>query len=135
MGQNYKTSYEDEILTITIPDKLPNLKYKPTYTQKIILKTIINSCKQYEGLFLDEFVVVFVKIFESTQKRWDADNRTIKPIQDGLVYAGVIRDDSIFNSCYMVRGTGTERDSYIEVRVAKADRIIGFMYEEFYENT
>lgn len=38
------------------------------------------------------FVLVIVKIFEK-RKIWDVDNRTVKPIQDGLIHGGVIRDD------------------------------------------
>lgn len=28
---------------------------------------------------------------------WDADNRTVKPIQDGLIHSGVIKDEERVN--------------------------------------
>ena len=70
-GQNYETSYEDGVLKILIPDKLPNLKGKPTDSQRLIFRTIINSCEQYKGLFVGERVMVIVRIYDETKNRWD----------------------------------------------------------------
>ena len=57
---------------------------------------------------------------------WDADNRTVKPIQDGLIHGGVIKDDNIFNCCYMVQGFYSDIP-HIEVSVLEADKIINFI--------
>ena len=66
-----------------------------------------------------------VKIFEK-RKVWDIDNRTVKPIQDGLIHGGVIRDDNLFNCCYMVQGFYSDTP-HIEVSVLEADKIISFI--------
>ena len=72
-----------------IPDKLPNLKNKSSYAHKNIILNIARTTRDYAGLFIDKFVIVIIKIFEK-RKIWDADNRTVKPIQDGLIYGDKI---------------------------------------------
>ena len=52
--------------------------------------------------FYDNSVIVIIKIFDDT-KIWDADNRNVKPIQDGLIQGRVIKDDNIYCSSYMVQ--------------------------------
>ena len=49
-------------------------------------------------MFFNKFVIVLIKIYEK-RKIWDADNRTVKPIQDGLIHGGLIKDDNLFNCC------------------------------------
>ena len=86
---------------------------------------IAEITKPYERLFYDKFVIVVVKIFEK-RKVWDIDNRTVKPIQDGLIHGGVIRDDNLFNCCYMVQGFYSDTP-HIEVSVLEADKIMSFI--------
>ena len=86
---------------------------------------IAEITKQYDKLFFDKYVIVIIKIFEK-RKVWDADNRTVKPIQDGLIHGGVIKDDNIFNCCYMVQGFYSDIP-HIEVSVLEADKIINFI--------
>ena len=108
-----------------IPEKLPTLKNPSSYAHKQIILNIAEVTKQYQKLFFDNFVIVIIKIFDK-MKVWDVDNRTVKPIQDGLVYGGIIKDDNLFNCCYMVQGVSSSIP-HIEVYVLKADTILKFI--------
>lgn len=125
INNEYKASLKDNILSLYIPEKLPNLKNRSSYAHKQIILNIAEITKPYERLFYDKFVIVVVKIFER-RKVWDVDNRTVKPIQDGLIHGGVIRDDNLFNCCYMVQGFYSDTP-HIEVSVLEADKIISFI--------
>lgn len=125
INNEYKASLKDNILSLYIPEKLPNLKNRSSYAHKQIILNIAEITKPYERLFYDKFVIVVVKIFEK-RKVWDVDNRTVKPIQDGLIHGGVIRDDNLFNCCYMVQGFYSDTP-HIEVSVLEADKIISFI--------
>lgn len=128
INNDYKANLKDNVLSLYIPEKLPNLKNRSSYAHKQIILNIAEITKPYQKLFYDKFVLVIVKIFEK-RKVWDADNRTVKPIQDGLIHGGVIRDDNLFNCCYMVQGLYSDT-SYIEVSVLEADKIIKFIDNE-----
>jgi len=65
--------------------------------------------------------MTIIKIYDNT-KIWDADNRNVKPIHDGLIHGKVIKDDNIYCSCYMVQGYYSDRP-YAEVYVLSADEI------------
>ena len=65
--------------------------------------------------------MTIIKIYDNT-KIWDADNRNVKPIQDGLIYGKVIKDDNIYCSCYMVQGYYSNRP-HTEVYVIADDEI------------
>ena len=125
INDDYKACLNNNILSLYIPEKLPNLKIKSYYAHNQIIFNVARITKQYNELFYDKFVIVIVKIFD-TRKVWDADNRTIKPIQDGLIYGGVIRDDNLFNCCYMVQGFFSEIP-HIEVSVLEADNILNYI--------
>lgn len=125
IDNNYKATLEDNVLSLYIPEKLPNLKNRSSYAHKQIILNIAEITKPYERLFYDKFVIVVIKIFEK-RKVWDVDNRTVKPIQDGLIHGGVIRDDNLFNCCYMAQGFYSDTP-HIEVSVLKANEIINFI--------
>ena len=125
INNEYKASLKDNVLSLYIPEKLPNLKNRSSYAHKQIILNIAEITKPYERLFYDKFVIVVVKIFEK-RKVWDVDNRTVKPIQDGLIHGGVIRDDNLFNCCYMVQGFYSDTP-HIEVSVLEANKIISFI--------
>lgn len=125
IDNDYKATLEDNVLSLYIPEKLPNLKNRSSYAHKQIILNIAKITKPYERLFYDKFVIVVIKIFEK-RKVWDVDNRTVKPIQDGLIHGGVIRDDNLFNCCYMVQGFYSNTP-HIEVSVLEADKIISFI--------
>lgn len=125
IDNDYKATLKYNVLSLYIPEKLPNLKNRSSYAHKQIILNIAKITKPYERLFYDKFVIVVIKIFEK-RKVWDVDNRTVKPIQDGLVHGGVIRDDNLFNCCYMVQGFYSDTPR-IEVSVLEADKIINFI--------
>lgn len=125
INNEYKANLKDNVLSLYIPEKLPNLKNRSSYAHKQIILNIAEITKPYEKLFYDKFVIVVVKIFEK-RKVWDVDNRTVKPIQDGLIHGGVIRDDNLFNCCYMVQGFYSDTP-HIEISVLEADKIISFI--------
>lgn len=89
IDNDYKATLEDNVLSLYIPEKLPYLKNRSSYAHKQIILNIAEITKPYERLFYDKFVIVVIKIFEK-RKVWDVDNRTVKPIQDGLIHGGVI---------------------------------------------
>ncbi len=125
IDNDYKATLKDNVLSLYIPEKLPNLKNRSSYAHKQIILNIAEITKPYERLFYDKFVIVVVKIFEK-RKVWDVDNRTVKPIQDGLIHGGVIRDDNLFNCCYMAQGFYSDTP-HIEVSVLEAAKIINFI--------
>ena len=125
IDHEYKANLKDNVLSLYIPEKLPNLKNRSSYGHKQIILNIAEITKPYERLFYDKFVIVVIKIFEK-RKVWDVDNRTVKPIQDGLIHGGVIRDDNLFNCCYMVQGFYSDIP-HTEVSVLEADKIISFI--------
>ena len=125
IDNDYKANLQDGVLSLYIPEKLPNLTNRSSYAHKQIIFNIAEITKQYDKLFFDKYVIVIIKIFEK-RKVWDADNRTVKPIQDGLIHGGVIKDDNIFNCCYMVQGFYSDIP-HIEVSVLEADKIINFI--------
>lgn len=125
IDNDYKATLKDNVLSLYIPEKLPNLKNRSSYAHKQIILNIAEITKPYERLFYDKFIIVIVKIFEK-RKVWDVDNRTVKPIQDGLIHGGVIRDDNLFNCCYMVQGFYSNTP-HIKVFVLEAGKIISFI--------
>ena len=125
IDNDYKATLKDNVLSLYIPEKLPNLKNRSSYAHKQIILNIAEITKPYERLFYDKFVIVVVKIFEK-RKVWDVDNRTVKPIQDGLIHGGVIKDDHLFNCCYMVQGFYSDTP-HIEVSVLEAGKILEFI--------
>ncbi len=125
IDNDYKANLQDGVLSLYIPEKLPNLTNRSSYAHKQIIFNIAEITKQYDKLFFDKYVIVIIKIFEK-RKVWDADNRTVKPIQDGLIHGGIIKDDNIFNCCYMIQGFYSDIP-HIEVSVLEADKIINFI--------
>ena len=123
--KEYAVKLLDNILCISIPEKLPTLKNISSYVYKQIVLNVSEVTSKYTGLFCNDFVIIIIKIYDK-EKVWDTDNRTIKPIQDGLVNAGVIKDDNFKNSCYMVQGFYSEKP-YIDVFVLKAADILRFI--------
>lgn len=129
---NYSAKKIEDTLYIHVPEKLPTLKNISSYVYKQIVLNVSEATKKYEGLFHNEFVIVIVKIYDK-RKAWDVDNRTIKPIQDGLVNAGVIKDDNFKNSCYIVQGFYYD-EPYIDVFVMKAEDILQFIEGKLPDN-
>ena len=121
LNQDYKVELENNILKLHIPEKVPPIKRGFYYTQKHIIDNIANAVKKYKGIFYEKQVIVIIKIYDDV-KIWDADNRNVKPIQDGLVHGKIIRDDNIYCASYMVQGYYSDKP-HIEVFVVPSEEI------------
>lgn len=133
IDSDYKANFKNKVLSIYIPEKLPTLKNTSSYAHKQIILNIAEVTKPYEKIFYDKFVIVIIKIYDK-RKVWDIDNRTVKPIQDGLIYGGVIKDDNLFSCCYMVQGFYSD-NPHIEVSVLEANSILKFINKNLPEIT
>lgn len=121
IDDHYKAEVENEILKIYIPERIPAIKKGANYTQKRIMQNVSRIARKYEELFYDKFTMVLIKIYDDG-KIWDADNRNVKPIHDGLIHGKIIRDDNIYCTCYMVQGYYSDKP-HAEVYVLPADEI------------
>lgn len=66
INNDYKADLKDNVLSLYIPEKLPNLKNRSSYAHKQIILNIAEITKPYKKLFYDKFVLVVVKIFEKS---------------------------------------------------------------------
>lgn len=121
IDDEYKAEIENEILKIYIPERIPPIKNGANYTQKRIMQNVSRIVRKYEELFYAQFTMVLIKIYDDG-KIWDADNRNVKPIHDGLIHGKIIRDDNIYCTCYMVQGYYSDKP-HAEVYVLPADEI------------
>lgn len=104
VNSEYKVDYH-KTFKIYIPEVLPKYKYIGNYTYKNILLNVANVTKKYKNLYKNKQVCIFIEVYDNKKKEnWDIDNKTIKPIIDGLVASKVIEDDSITKMFYCVRG-------------------------------
>lgn len=104
INNQYKVDYHKN-LKIYIPEVLPKFKNLGNYTYKNILLNVANATKDYKNLFKNKQVCIFIEVFDNKKmNNWDIDNKTIKPIIDGLVSSRVIEDDSITKMFYCVKG-------------------------------
>ena len=99
---DYKAEFKNKILKIYIPERMPKINKGINYIQKQIMLNVARVVEKYKGVFYNKPIMVIVKIYDNI-RIWDADNRNIKPIHDGLIYAKVIKDDNIYCTCYMVQ--------------------------------
>lgn len=104
VNSEYKVDYH-KTFKIYIPEVLPKFKNLGNYTYKNILLNVANITKGYKNLFKNKQVCIYIEVFDNKKKEnWDIDNKTIKPIIDGLVASKVIEDDSISKMFYCVKG-------------------------------
>lgn len=104
INSEYKVDYH-KTFKIYIPEVLPKYKYIGNYTYKNILLNVANVTKDYKNLYKNKQVCIYIEVFDNKKKEnWDIDNKTIKPIIDGLVASKVIEDDSISKMFYCVKG-------------------------------
>lgn len=121
IGEEYEVELQNDILKLYIPETLPKIKQGVNYAQKRMTSNISWNVRKYEGLFYDKPIIVIIKIYDN-KPIWDADNRNVKPIHDGLIHGRIIKDDNIYCSCYMVQGYYSDRP-HTEVYVIVADEI------------
>ncbi len=104
INTDYQVDYH-KTFKIYIPEVLPKYKNIGNYTYKNILLNVANVTKKYKNLFKNKQVCIYIEVFDNKKKEnWDIDNKTVKPIIDGLVISKVIEDDSINKMFYCVKG-------------------------------
>lgn len=116
VNNKYKARKEKNILNIYIPEVLPKYKNISSFSYKNIMTNVAECTKEYEDLFQDKLTLVIIVVHEK-QKNMDIDNKYVKPIIDGLVTSGVIKDDNFSNMFYIAMGKNDTKKPYTEAFV------------------
>ena len=116
VNNKYKAKKEKKILNIYIPEVLPKYKNISSFSYKNIMTNVAECTKEYKDLFQDKLTLVIIVVHEK-QKNMDIDNKYVKPIVDGLVTSGVIKDDNFSNMFYIAMGKNDTKKPYTEVFV------------------
>lgn len=124
IDEDYHAEFNNGILKIYIPEVMPSYKNIKTHAHKRILLNVKEISKDYAGIFSNE-VFIFIKIFDNILG-WDIDNKYIKPISDGLIYSGVIKDDNISKMFYCAKGEYSE-NPHTEVYVLEGKNVSEFL--------
>lgn len=106
IDDEYKAEFTNGVLKIYVPEVMPSYKNLKTHAHKRILLNISEITKSFSGLF-DNEVFIYIKIFDKILG-WDIDNKFIKPISDGLILSGVIKDDNMTKMFYCAKGEYSE---------------------------
>jgi len=123
INDQYKVDYH-KFFRIYIPEVLPKYKYIGNFAYKNILLNVGQVTKQYKNLFKNKKVCVYIEVFDDKKKEnWDIDNKTVKPIIDGLVLSKVIDDDSISKMFYCVKGD-YDKNPHTEVTIFEAKKFL-----------
>ena len=116
VNNKYKARKEKNILNIYIPEVLPKYKNISSFSYKNIMTNVAECTKEYKDLFQDKLTLVIIVVHEN-QKNMDIDNKYVKPIIDGLVTSGVIKDDNFSNMFYIAMGKNDTKKPYTEAFV------------------
>lgn len=116
VNNKYKARKEKNILNIYIPEVLPKYKNISSFSYKNIMTNVAECTKEYKDLFQDKLTLVIIVVHEK-QKNMDIDNKYVKPIVDGLVTSGVIKDDNFSNMFYIAMGKNDTKKPYTETFV------------------
>lgn len=123
VNTQYKVDYHKNF-RIYIPEVLPKYKYIGNYAYKNILLNVANVTKEYKNLFKNKQVCIYIEVFDNKKVgNWDIDNKTIKPIIDGLVSSKVIEDDSITKMFYCVKGN-YDKNPHTEVTIFEGKKFM-----------
>lgn len=125
IDNEYKAEFSNNILKIYIPETMPSYKNLKTHTHKRILLNVAEVTKQYENLFIDNEVFIYIKVFDKILG-WDIDNKYIKPISDALITSHVIKDDNLTKMFYSAKGEFSEIP-HTEVYVFDSKKITQFL--------
>ena len=129
INSEYKVDYH-KTFKIYIPEVLPKYKYIGNYTYKNILLNVANVTKDYKNLYKNKPVCIYIEVFDNKKKEnWDIDNKTIKPIIDGLVASKVIEDDSISKMFYCVKGY-YDKTPHTEVTIFEAKKFMKWIRKQ-----
>ena len=127
IDNEYKAELMGNTLKIYVPEVMPSYKNIKTHAYKRILLNISNITKQFEGLFEDNEVFIYIKIFDKILG-WDVDNKYIKPISDALILSKVIKDDNMTKMSYCVKGEFSDIP-HTEIYVTNSKNINKFLSE------
>ena len=127
IDNEYKAELMGNTLKIYVPEVMPSYKNIKTHAYKRILLNISNITKQFEGLFEDNEVFIYIKIFDKILG-WDVDNKYIKPISDALILSKVINDDNMAKMLYCVKGEFSDVP-HTEIYVTNSKNINKFLSE------
>ena len=116
VNNKYKARKEKNILNIYITEVLPKYKNISSFSYKNIMTNVAECTKEYKDLFQDKLTLVIIVVHEK-QKNMDIDNKYVKPIIDGLVTSGVIKDDNFSNMFYIAMGKNDTKKPYTEAFV------------------
>lgn len=129
INNQYKVDYHKNF-RIYIPEVLPKYKNLGNYTYKNILYNVTNITKKYKNLYKNKSICVYIEVFDNKKENcWDIDNKTIKPIIDGLVESKVIEDDSISKMFYCVKGT-SDKNPHTEVTIFEAKKFLKWIKKQ-----
>lgn len=103
---DWKVENNNDYIKIIIPDvpiknKRTNKESYRLWQKNIKAALWSIKCPSYKKVF------VYIKLFYPG-RLWDADNRLVKPILDGIVLTGLIKDDTISHLAYGVEGNISE---------------------------
>ena len=101
-------------LYIYIPEVVPFIKGLEYWTNDRIKVNLAKVCRPYKNIFTNK-VCIYVRVY-ANHKFYDIDNKSVKPISDGLIDAGIIKDDNIEKMMYIAEGLYSEKN-YTEVYV------------------
>ena len=125
IDKEYKAELSNDIFKIYIPEAMPSYKNLKTHAHKRILLNVAEVTKQYENLFIDKEVFIYIKVFDKILG-WDIDNKYIKPISDALIASKVIKDDNLTKMFYSAKGEFSEFP-HTEVYVFDSKKITEFL--------
>ena len=129
INDKYKVDYHKHF-KIYIPEVLPKYKYIGNYAYKNILLNVAEVTKRYKNLYKNKKVCIYIEVFDDKKKEnWDIDNKTIKPIIDGLVSSKVIEDDSISKMFYCVKGN-YDKTPHTEVTIFEAKKFLKWIQKQ-----
>ena len=129
INDKYKVDYH-KYFRIYIPEVLPKYKYIENYAYKNILLNVDEVTKNYKNLYKNKKVCIYIEVFDNKKKEnWDIDNKTIKPIIDGLVSSKVISDDSISKMFYCVKGD-FDKTPHTEVTIFEAKKFLKWIQKQ-----
>ena len=132
IDDEYKAELKNDILKIYVPEVMPSYKSIKTHTHKRILLNIAEITKQYKGLFENNEVFIYIKLFDNILG-WDVDNKFIKPIADALILSNVIKDDNMTKMSFGVQGEFSE-NPHTEIYVFDNKKINDFLNNIVSEN-
>jgi len=128
INDEYYAKQINNYLYIYIPEVVPFIKGLDCWTNDRLKSNLARVCRQYKNIFTNK-VCIYVRV-KASHKFYDIDNKAVKPISDGLIDAGVIKDDNIEKMMYIAEGFYSE-ENCTEVYVIDEKMIREFLQITF----